>query len=35
MYVWLYVFIGSTRACVFRCDGNVICVGHDMNRCSV
>ena len=32
MYVWLYVFLGSTRACVCRCDDDVICVGHDLNR---
>ena len=29
--VWLYVF----RACVCGCDGDVIRVGHDLNRCSV
>ena len=23
-----------TRACVYRCDGDVICVGHDLNWCS-
>ena len=34
MYVWLYVFLGCTRACVYRCDGDVICVCHDLNRCS-
>ena len=34
MYVWLYVFLGCTHACVCRCDGDVICVGHDLNRCS-
>ena len=34
MYVWLYVYLGFTRACVFKCDGDVICVGHDLNRCS-
>ena len=34
MYVWLYVFLGCTRACVCRCDGDVICVGHDLIRCS-
>ena len=22
-------------ACVCRCDGDVMCVGHDMNRCSL
>ena len=32
MYVWLYVFIDFTRLCVCRCDGDVICVGHDLNR---
>ena len=31
-YVWLYVFLGCIRACVCRCDGDVICVGHDLNR---
>ena len=34
MLVWLYVFLGCTRACVRKCDGDVICVGHDLNRCS-
>ena len=34
MYVWLYVFLGCTRACVCRCDDYVIYVGHDLNRCS-
>ena len=34
MYVWLYVFIGCTRACVCRCDGDVICVCHDLDRWS-
>ena len=34
MYVWLYVFLGCTRARVCRCDGDVICVGHDLNWCS-
>ena len=33
LYVWLYAFLGCTRACVCRCDG--ICVGHDLNQCSV
>ena len=32
--VWLYVFVGCTRACVCRCDSDAICVGHDLNRCS-
>ena len=34
MYVWLYVSLGCTRAYVCRCDGDVICVDHDPNRCS-
>ena len=34
MYVWLYVFLGCTRACVCICDGDVIYVGHDLNQCS-
>ena len=34
MYVCLYVFLGCTRACVCRCDGDVIFVRHDLNRCS-
>ena len=29
MQVWLYVFLGCTRACVCRRDGDVISVGHD------
>ena len=28
------VFLGCTRDCVCRCDGDDICVGHDLNRCS-
>ena len=34
MKVWLYVFLGCTRACVCRCDGDVFCVGHGLNPCS-
>ena len=30
--VWLYVFLGCTRACVCRCDGDVICVRQALNR---
>ena len=30
----LYVFLGCTRACVWRRYGDVICVGHDINWCS-
>ena len=32
--VGLYVYLGCTRACVCWCDGDVICVGHDLKRCS-
>ena len=32
LYVAMVVCISCTRACVCRCD--VICVGHDLNRCS-
>ena len=28
----VYIF-GCTRACVCGCDGDVICVDHDLNRC--
>ena len=31
-FVWLYIFLGCTRACVCGC--YVICVGHDLNRCT-
>ena len=27
-------FFAALRACVCRCDGDVICVGHDLNWCS-
>ena len=30
----LYVFLSCTRACVCKCDGDVICAGHGMSRCS-
>ena len=30
----MYVFLGCTRACVCGCDGAVVCVGHDLNRCT-
>ena len=33
MKVWLHVFLCGTCACVCRCDGDVICVGHDLNWC--
>ena len=32
--VWLYVFLGCTRTCVCGCDCDVICIGHDLNRCT-
>ena len=32
--LWLYVFLRCTHACVCRCDDDIICVGHDLNRCS-
>ena len=31
----MYVFLGCTRGCLYRCDGDVICVGHDLNQYSV
>ena len=34
LQVWLYVFLGCTRACMCGCDGDVVCVGHDLNRCT-
>ena len=34
IYIWVYVFLGCTRACVYRCDGDVIYVCHDLNQCS-
>ena len=34
MYVWLYVFLDCTRACVCGCNGDVVYVGHDLNRCT-
>ena len=32
--VWLYVFLGCTHTCVCGCDCDVVCVGHDLNRCT-
>ena len=29
--VWLYAFLCCTRVFVFRCDGDVICVAHELN----
>ena len=34
MQVWLYAFPDCTRACLYRCYGDVICVDNDMNRYS-
>ena len=34
MYVWLYVFLGCTRTCVCGCECDVVCIGHDLNRCT-
>ena len=31
MWVWLYVFLGCTRACECRFDSDVICLGYDLN----
>ena len=31
---FMYVFLFCTRACVCRCDGDVICVGLDLSWCS-
>ena len=27
-------FLGCTRTCVCGCDCDVICIGHDLNRCT-
>ena len=35
MYVYMVVCISwLTRACVCRCDGNGICIDHDLSWCS-
>ena len=34
MYVWLYAFLGCTRTYVCGCDCDVVCIGHDLNRCT-
>ena len=34
VWVWLYVFLGSTRTFVCGCDCDFICIGHDLNRCT-
>ena len=28
------IFLGCTRACVCGYDGDVVCVGHDLNWCT-
>ena len=28
--IWLYLFLGCSRVCMYRCDGDVICVGHGL-----
>ena len=30
----IYIFLCCTSASVCRCDGDVMCVEHDLNRCS-
>ena len=32
---FMYVCLGCTRAYLSRSDGDVICVRHDLKRCSV
>ena len=34
IYIWLYISLGCTCDCVCGFDGDVICVGHDLNRCT-
>ena len=36
LYVGMVACISLLHSClcVCRCDGDVICVGHDLNRCS-
>ena len=29
----MYVFLGCTRTCVCGCGCDVVCIGHDLNRC--
>ena len=29
-----YVFLGCTRTCVCGCECDVVCIGHDLNRCT-
>ena len=35
MYVWLYLFFDCPRTCVCGCDCDVVCIGIDLNRCTV
>ena len=28
------LFLGCTRTCVCGCDCHVVCIGHDLNRCT-
>ena len=37
MYVCMYgcMYVLTALVLVYRCDGDVICVGHDLNRCYV
>ena len=28
------IYFSCTGACVYRCDFDVVCIGHDLNRCS-
>ena len=30
----MYILAALVLVCVGRCDGGVICVGHDLNQCS-
>ena len=32
MYGFMYLFAALVLVC--RCDGDVVCVGHDLNRCT-
>ena len=33
-YGCMYFLVGCTRTCVCGCDCDVICIGHDLNRCT-
>ena len=32
LQIWFHIFLDCTPACVCGYDGDVICVGHDLNR---